>query len=517
MPFVFKPDFGSGPSGNVATIDSGIIAKLRDSGYNINAISIEVSALIRTAQPTRAQLLPGAFVPVYQTSDGMMYVIDENSRVYLISRIGGDGGTPSPSPSPTPTPSFPAPTNGGGIPNSPGGPGIPPPIPPSFPPTPPITPTPLPGSSGGLLGSGKIYTTFDVGDIVPNQQATITKAMWTGNVGNLLTHYTSSRETTTQKRYYYEVFNSASSNVSCVSEAQYSVLYGHKNGSGSADEGGQVNDTPSKAIYGQYRLLCLEPSEQRFIINGSATDHIYVINVNRSRFRERIDEGNFELNLHHLSGSEWLNGGKTVNSHTGSNVSLGAPRALRLIDDSKINSATVTSAGEVYNIVSGSIENGVYNSSRPQKFGLLYPRLGIAVLDANLLDISASFLTVTGSEVSGDNAFKLFKSISGSGANLTDLSGDRLGFQARSSEKVKSTHFFIRVKNGEYNFSNNPTFTTGSEGDLAEATFIGDPQVYITTVGLYSPRKELLAVAKLSKPLLKNFTKEALVKIKLDF
>ena len=47
--------------------------------------------------------------------------------------------------------------------------------------------------------------------------------------------------------------------------------------------------------------------------------------------------------------------------------------------------------------------------------------------------------------------------------------------------------------------------------------FINNPQVYITTVGLYNDTNELLAVAKLSRPLLKDFTKEALIRVKLDF
>jgi hypothetical protein len=40
---------------------------------------------------------------------------------------------------------------------------------------------------------------------------------------------------------------------------------------------------------------------------------------------------------------------------------------------------------------------------------------------------------------------------------------------------------------------------------------------YVTTVGMYNDNNELLAVAKLSKPLQKDFTKEALVRVKLDF
>ena len=110
---------------------------------------------------------------------------------------------------------------------------------------------------------------------------------------------------------------------------------------------------------------------------------------------------------------------------------------------------------------------------------------------------------------------KLFMSLSGSDQiSPADVNG---GIQARSSEQVKSTYYFVRVRNAEYNYSNNPSFVTGSLGELAYSTFINDPQVYVTTVGLYNERKELLATAKLSQALLKNFTREALIKVKLDF
>jgi hypothetical protein len=48
-------------------------------------------------------------------------------------------------------------------------------------------------------------------------------------------------------------------------------------------------------------------------------------------------------------------------------------------------------------------------------------------------------------------------------------------------------------------------------------SFINSPQTFITTIGMYNDSNELLAVAKLSKPLKKDFTKEALVRVKLDF
>ena len=91
------------------------------------------------------------------------------------------------------------------------------------------------------------------------------------------------------------------------------------------------------------------------------------------------------------------------------------------------------------------------------------------------------------------------------------------GIQARSSEQVKSSYYFVRAKNADYNYSNNPSYVTGSLGQLLYSSFKNDPQTYITSVGMYNNRRELLAVAKLSQPLLKNFTREALIKVKLDF
>lgn len=494
MAFSSKSNFG--PSSGIYAYDQSQLDKIREFGYTLTPVSTNVQLIERTLA-TQKQVLPGTSIITYVDANRNSYVVGDNGTVYRLDYLGAPGPedrVPTPTPPTVPTP-----------------PSVPPPsVPPSVPPT-----VPPPTSPPGNFGSGKIFSRFENGDIVPNQQEVITRALWSNNVGNLTTFHTSSIQTATQKRYYYEIYNSGSGE--CGAESQFSVAYGNKVGSGSADEGGQINDTPSRAIYGQYRLLCLNGDTSRFTIGGTTTDHVYVINVNRARMREYLDEGNIEVNLAHLSGSEYVAGGATLDTHTGSNVALaGTGQTLRLVDDSRIADATITEAGEVYNIVSGSIEDGVYNSSSPQVFGLMYRRLGIIVLDANKLDLSASFGTVTGSEVAGDNAYKLFLAMSGA-AQYTDASGDPLGFQGRSSERVKSTHYFCRVKNAEYNFSNNPTYTTGSEGDLSEPTFINDPVVYITTVGLYNERKECIAVAKVSKAIQKSFTKEALIKVKLEF
>jgi hypothetical protein len=358
------------------------------------------------------------------------------------------------------------------------------------------------------MSNQKVFTKFATDDILSNLPAEIiTKGLWSNNQGSLSTFFTSSTETATQKTYYYEVFNSASTVSSA--ESQFSVAYGNRLGSGSLVTSGDLNDSTTRAIYSQYKLMLLEPSDRQFTISGSNTDSIYIVNVNRARLRESIDYSNFELCLGALSGSHVAN-----SSHTGSNVKINTlSGSIRLVPDTTAAGTTAGIAGKRYNLVSGSI-GGTPNTT--DIYGLIYPQVGVVVLNANKLDTKLGFNTVTGSNIAGDNAFKIFTSISGAAANFS------LPFQARSSETVKSTYYFVNAKASEYNYSSNPTFVSGSTGILAQQTFLpnagfGGPKTYITTVGLYDDKGNLLAVAKLSQPLLKTNTRQALIKVKLDF
>jgi hypothetical protein len=357
-----------------------------------------------------------------------------------------------------------------------------------------------------VAASGRVFTRFDVGsDIIENQKTYVTTGLFSSNAGSLTAMYTGSLQTSSSKQYYYEVYNGNTA----ASEPQFSVAWGHRLGSGSS-AAGTLNDSPSRAIYSQYKLLLLNPGDTTFTFaDGTNSDQIYLVNFNRARIKDKLDPGNWQLALSELRGASYAN-----NAFTGSNVTVSSSnKVISLIDDSgQTQQVNLTSSGRVFNIVSGSITGGVYNPSSPVYYGLAYPDMGILVLNAIALNASASFNSVTGSNINGDNAWKLYTSISGAMSMSAANS-----FQARNEETITSTHYFVRVKNGEYNFSNNPSFITGSVGEFAQPTFIGDPKVYVTTVGMYNDRQELLAVAKLSQPVQKSFSNEALLKVKLDF
>jgi hypothetical protein len=333
-------------------------------------------------------------------------------------------------------------------------------------------------------GSGKVYTAFTVEDIVEGNTQRITRGLWSGKVGELITFATSSFQSDTQKQYYHEIYNGDPTDS--TKESQFSVAYGHYAGSGSSNDGSN-EDSPSNAMYSQFQQVLLPSNQTRFTFNDVTQDDVYILTINRARIKDKLDPGNWELVL---SGSN----GET----------------LRLIDNSGDTNQLGNSNKNKYNIVSGSLTDGVLTED--EVFGEVYPQFGVIVLSAAALDASASFGTIRTTNTDAQNHNKLFTAISGAA-----FENPANGFQARSEEEVKSTFFFVRAKNGEYNYSNNPSYVTGSVGKLRQQTFVGDPKSYITSVGLYNNDNELLAIAKLSKPLLKSFSNEILIKVKLDF
>jgi hypothetical protein len=343
------------------------------------------------------------------------------------------------------------------------------------------------------LRNGKTFTPFvDDIDISPNQKEVVSAPLWSNGRASLTAVFTSSAQSDSQKRYYYEIFNSQSNQQGA--ESQFSIAYGDSVGSGSSTGSATQNlyDYPTKAIYAQYKQMLLNSGDNLFTFrNNETSEYAYFININRARFKDRVDTKTWQLTL----------------SGSGANY-------ITLIDDSSTTTTELAQqGGRVFNVRSGSIATGIYTPDTTP-WGLFYPDRGVIVLNGKALDASASFNTqrvpATGSGF--DNALKLFTSISGSMAKSSSFA-----FQGRTSEVFSSTYYFVRMFNGEYNYSTNNSFVTASTGILKYDSMVTDPQVYITSVGLYDDNQELLAVAKLSKAVKKSFDRELVIKVKLDY
>lgn len=86
-----------------------------------------------------------------------------------------------------------------------------------------------------------------------------------------------------------------------------------------------------------------------------------------------------------------------------------------------------------------------------------------------------------------------------------------------SSYTIYETLFKCTLRENEFNFTQNPTVvenqTTGKAYDFTTGSFFAP---YITTVGLYSENRELLAVGKLSQPLPSSRTTDMTIYVKID-
>ena len=314
---------------------------------------------------------------------------------------------------------------------------------------------------------------------------------WSTNSPTLTEFFTSSVQAAgTSGNYYVSVYQTAS-NLS-NSQIQFDIAYGNVLGSGSQYFNASVpNLTPATSIYGQYRSLILEDETTSFTYgDGTNTlqpNDFWAISIDRARYKEKLFPNTFNLKL----------------SGSGGIVNLTA----------NVNSATTATflgTNRVYQVVSGS--NGTPKGTTgfvagSGSYGLFLPDIGTILLNPNAISQSIQVdANETANLTNGTNQSTLFTAIEKGGS-----------FQLNAEETITSDYVFVRARNSEFNYSTNPSFISGSTGEIGQSTFINNPQVYITTVGMYNDSNDLVAVAKLSRPLLKNFTKESLIRVKLDF
>jgi len=320
----------------------------------------------------------------------------------------------------------------------------------------------------------------------------IVQPAWTGQQVTLAANsfYTSSNQVNVGAgTYYYNIYQQDPTTAGA--EVQFSIAFGNIQGSGSQPINNLVSgSTPSSVVYGQYRTLVNGDENTNFIFGNTTPNTVFIISTNRSRYKEKLLPGSFNLTL--TSGSNTIN----------------------LTDNSKsVTTISYVDSGRIFDIVSGS--NGLpYSGSgftpNSGSYGKFLPDVGTIILNGQALKalpagggINLQYTEASG--VTSQTNLQLFYNAINAGS-----------FGLQSEETVTSDYVFVRVRNSEFNYSTNPSIISGS-GQLRYDVLVNTPQAYITTVGLYNDNNDLLGVAKLSKPLLKDFTKEALVRIKLDY
>lgn len=328
--------------------------------------------------------------------------------------------------------------------------------------------------------------------------------------------------------YYYGIAHS-----STPTTAEFNVTYGNINGKG----GNSVSDTiksPTEVIYKQWANLLLPPTEVTggfFISRNKSTSavptdaavssgpdtEIYVVSARRTLMKDRLNKKNWSI---FLSGSNSLG--------TGGAPAGIAATPLKLTDDSANDASTASPVGDRYNIVSGS-DGTITGEASARTFGFFYPDIGVMVFSGAELSASipgqgydasyntpttfdsashAGFGTTTNEDKDYKNALRFVNCLSAE---------DTAKLKFRDEEDQVSAQYFCRVKSGHCNFSNNPTFVSGSLNELRHTTMKGNPTTYISQVQMFNTNGDIVAVGNLSTPLKKNFSSEATIKVKLTY
>ena len=345
------------------------------------------------------------------------------------------------------------------------------------------------------------FKRFEADDFVVSTDA-ISSTLWSNNSPSLATLFTSStQEAGSSGAYYLNTFQTASTLP--AAEVQFAIAYGNSNGSGSINYNPSVNGlSPTSTIYGQWQDLVLGDENTDFTFGTITSSEFYALPFERARYKDSLFLGSLSLTLSGSSGS------------------------ITITDNSNyVTSVQFTEAGRVFQLITGSsgvISPAALNSNgysaNSGSYGWLLPDIGTILLNPRALSDFAVSGGI-GFQYSGSVTASTSPDTSPNAALFQAISGGMLTqpFSVNSQESITSDFIFVRPRSSEFNYSENPSFISGSTGEVLFPQFINSPQTYITTIGLYNDTNQLLAVAKLSRPLPKDFTKEALIRVKLDF
>jgi len=248
--------------------------------------------------------------------------------------------------------------------------------------------------------------------------------------------------------------------------------------------------------------------------NSYRIEDAIFINIKRLFARDRIYKKQFVMRMHQ-TGSQ-VSGESNIDK-------VPASSTLHYFKD--VSSSDVSTIGTNPSV--GTFSNLYDESGSP--IGLIYYDKAIIVLDAARVflptqSITGSIETVGNSQEVVSASFIPDFWSSGSIDQVVDHicetrfdRGNTSSIVFLNQTDINTTTYYCRVNPNEYNFSTNPTFID-ERGNFQIIEEEGDePFTYITSVGLYDESHNLLAVAKLSRPVEKNPDTDLTISVRLDF
>ena len=241
---------------------------------------------------------------------------------------------------------------------------------------------------------------------------------------------------------------------------------------------------------------------------GTKINEAYFVNFARLLSKDEVKKGSFSIEL---------------GVGTRYNEAVFGDRII-IQDVSGASGYKVNSPAGEYGILYASSSAQVSGATAPNNplvspngpaAGLIYYQAGIAVLSASVFSgllNSSSYLQMA------PDLQRAIPALSGTliSASCDDIRNRIYNMSFNNTTELNSTVYFCRVNNTDFNYSANPTYL--SQSKMVVKTNSQDlPVSYVTSVGLYSPDNELLAVSKLSEPLKKDPSTEFTIRVRLDY
>lgn len=323
--------------------------------------------------------------------------------------------------------------------------------------------------------------------------------------------------TSSNPPYYFTKYGSGSTDFADSTKV-FDITFGRS----SDTVGTSLFIDNEKSIYNQFAKVLLghegDNSIKKFNLDpddntGAKVLHnAYFVNFSREQFSDRISQGSFKL---------------VVNVSGAANIEL---------KDSGSNGTEVRTCNTgLYGKLFASGSTGVNVTSDNEVQGLVFYEAGVAVVSPYIFAQSGSQNNPSGSNTDiNENVLGILTgATTASFSGSTDLSGVLVGgtildnnyafsthlltASYHSTTELNSTIYFCRAYNHEFNYSSNPTFLQDSKIVVKNGDPLVPSRTYITTVGLYSDDNQLLAVAKLSEPVMKTEQSELIARVRLDF
>ena len=258
-------------------------------------------------------------------------------------------------------------------------------------------------------------------------------------------------------------------------------------------------------------------------------EDVFFINFARLLTKDEIKKGTFELEIGTTTGT-WVGAtdvftttAKITDTDAASSYKVNSPAGefgiLKIADGTGTSVKATANCGLIFYqagiaVITGSVFQD-FSSHAP---AFAYSSSNEGLLDAgNECDMNGTGPVITFHTQSNNTIREMFASASISSS--CDAIRHRIkNISFNNTTELNSTVYFCRANAHEFNYSSNPTYLTGSEirvrsGSAADL----EPVAYVTTVGLYGPNNELLAVAKTSEPLKKTPSNELTLRVRLDY